>query len=120
MKKVFLLLGLIASSSLAITVLWPRSQAVAQAPSDSVCQLTTTNGQSLDLSQLCGKSSNSPTMISIDPNTPVPVQMVGQSKPSELWNSLPDLPAPPQAGKTQTPPAGSLPAGVAQPAVSPK
>jgi hypothetical protein len=120
MKKVFLLLGLIATSSLAVTILWPRSQAVAQAPSDSVCQLTTTNGQSFDLSQLCGKSSDLPTMISIDPNTPSPVQMVGKDKPSELWNTLPDLPAPPQAGKTQTPPAGSLPAGVAQPAVSPK
>jgi hypothetical protein len=120
MKKVFLLLGLMASSSLAVTVLWPRSQAVAQPSSDSVCQLTTTDGQSFDLSQLCGKSNNSPTMISIDPNTPVPVQMVGQAKPSALWNTLPDLPASPQAGKTQTPPAGSLPAGVAQPAVGPK
>jgi hypothetical protein len=120
MKKAFLLLGLIVSSSLAITALWPRSQAVAQSSSDSVCQLTTTDGQSFDLSQLCGKSSSLPTMISIDPNTPVPVQMVGKDKPSALWDSLPDLPTPPEAGKTHKPPAGSLPAGAAQPAVSPK
>lgn len=120
MKKALLLLSLIATSSLTVAVLWPRTQAVAQPTSDALCQLTTTDGQNLDLSQLCGKSNNATTMISIDPNTPIPVQMVGREKPSELWNSLPDLPTPPEAGKTKPVTAGSLPAGVAQPAVSPK
>ncbi|MFM7601951.1 MAG: hypothetical protein ACKO7R_12265 [Pseudanabaena sp.] len=83
---------------------------------EPLCSVTLSNGKTVDLSYLCGKSnpmsgkSNPMNSIPlIDLNAPSPVVLIGSPTPSELWNTLPDLKAPPEAGQTEPMPPSANP-----------
>lgn len=92
------------------------------------CYMQTSDGKLVDLNKLCDRksspsptpqasgaenpaaatgnaqmtinSSDTPNVGKIDPNAPVKVPLVIRDNPSELWNTLPDLPSPPVKGPT--------------------
>ena len=70
---------------------------------EALCSIKLSNGKTVDLSYLCGKKSSNPmnSIPSIDLNAPSPVVLIGSPTPSELWNTLPDLKAPPESGQTE-------------------
>lgn len=78
---------------------------------DPLCSITLSNGKTVDLSYLCGKGSSNPvnSVPSIDLNAPSSVVLITSPTPSELWNTLPDLEAPPEAGQTEPMPPSANP-----------
>lgn len=79
---------------------------------EPLCYLRTEEGNTIDLSHLCGYTpSNSHVEESeeIDLNAPVEINLPVSDTPSQLWNSIPNLPQSPVQGETiaYTPPANS-------------
>lgn len=90
----------IGSAAYALT-----AQANVQQSSEN-CYMQNKFGYQVDLSTICGRSSEATPTVKIDANTPVPIDLVGSDKPSALWNTIPDLKNPPSQGRTykQAPP----------------
>lgn len=105
MKKMYALLGFLCVSTVVGTVgfITTQMKTNAASPDDSVCQITLSNGNVQDLSNMCGKASSasSNNLPPIDLNAPSPVVLVGSPTPPKHWDSLPNLKEPPQAGKTE-------------------
>jgi hypothetical protein len=120
MKTFPIIIGLVCGS-VALTGVLRQAQAHSPKPQQSEfpCEIKLSNGQIQNLTALCGQTSNHPnamTIPQIDPNTPAPVDLLRSSQPSALWNTLPDLPNPPQVGKTAP---VSNPSNRQQPATNP-
>jgi len=102
MKKVFKLFGFLCVSIIISTTELGQTQPTLPEADKHLCQITRSNGKTEDLTSICGKSSNDMNSIpQIDPNTPSTVILVGSPTPSKLWDTLPDLKQPPEAGKTE-------------------
>lgn len=105
MKKMYALFGLLCLSTVVGTAGFVTAQMKTNtaAPDDSVCQITLSNGNVQDLSNMCGQASStsSSDLPPIDLNAPSPVVLVGSPTPPKHWDSLPNLKEPPQAGKTE-------------------
>ncbi|OUC14410.1 MAG: hypothetical protein B0A82_12380 [Alkalinema sp. CACIAM 70d] len=96
-----IVLGSVAIVLLGAAVSWGiASRANPQPQQDSLCEMENTSGQTVDLSHICGKSSSPAPRYKLDPNAPAQIIMIGKDKPSELWNTVPNLPTAPKMGKT--------------------
>ncbi|MGI0491954.1 hypothetical protein ACN4EG_09085 [Alkalinema pantanalense CENA528] len=94
-------LGSVAIVLFGAAVSWGiTSRANSQPNQEALCEMETASGQTVDLSKICGKSSSAAPRYKLDPNAPAQIIMIGKDKPSELWNTVPDLPTPPKMGKT--------------------
>lgn len=98
MNKNLLILGGLTLSTASLLA----AATIGVKANDPICQMQTNDGRSTDLSAICGKGNTEPasSLGQIDPNAPVVSPLVKSDKPSELWNTLPDLPTPPQQGTT--------------------
>jgi hypothetical protein len=88
--------------------------------SDPLCYIRTSDGKVTDLSRLCNQpASQTPAAQTdgIDLNAPVTGLPVGSEAPSELWNSISDLPLPPTQGATT--PVASQPGNRMMPSAQP-
>ncbi len=103
MKTIHKVLGLVCVSTILCTAGFVKAQMATSAqPDDSICQITLSNGNVQDLSNMCGQASSTPNeMPPIDLNAPSPVVLVGSPTPSKLWDTIPNLKEAPQAGKTE-------------------
>lgn len=125
MTNKHLVLGLVVASTLVILT----SVKMRVRASEPSCYMQTNNGKLIDLTRLCGREaspksavpqasgadnpnaatgnpqmtstpSNSTNVGKIDPNAPADNPLILRKTPSQLWNSLPDLPSPPVKGST--------------------
>jgi hypothetical protein len=103
MRKQTIVLGVVAAAIAAGSFAY-----ASRANDKSICQMNKTSGQTVDLAKICGQSPSA-AIDRIDPNQPAQIIMVGSDRPSALWNSVPDLPEPPKAGKTKDGPVGGGP-----------
>ena len=103
MKTIHKALGLVCVSTILCTAGFVKAQmATGAKPDDSLCQITLSNGNVQDLSDMCGQANSTPnTMPPIDLNAPSPVVMVSSPTPSKLWDTLPNLKEAPTSGKTE-------------------
>ncbi|MCY7322908.1 MAG: hypothetical protein LH660_14180 [Phormidesmis sp. CAN_BIN36] len=109
MKINYKVLGLLCVSAVLLTA--GLAESAPPQSDESLCQVTLPNGNTQDLSKMCGQSNNNdplpaidlntPSPVAIDLNTPSPVVLVGRKTPSQLWNTLPDLKEAPTPGKTK-------------------
>ena len=120
MTNKHLVLGIVVASTLVIST----AVDISVRASEPSCYMQTNNGKLIDLTRLCGFKaspneavpqaagadnsaaatgnpqmtpipSNSTNVGKLDPNAPADNRLILRDKPSQLWNSLPDLPSPP-------------------------
>ncbi len=113
--KLFIAIGSVITTSIITTI----AVAMANPTPSKTCFMQTANGQTIDLTQICGQSSPAGFFGTIDPNAPAAIVIPSSDRPSAMWQSIPDAPTAPIAGGTYAQPAidtvQSIPGSAASP-----
>jgi hypothetical protein len=104
MKFPFLLTSIIGASAIILTGMLLNAKANTNSALEShdepLCEMQLGSGKTQDLSSICGKKADN-TPSQLNPNTPIVIPIIKSPTPSTLWGTLPDLPNPPEEGKTK-------------------